>query len=74
MSRELTSRAEPLAFVANPGTDTELWVYRNKEQRDLIFAFRCALVCALSCAQCVHKTEIMEIQWETQTMQHIWWV
>jgi len=44
VSRELTSRAEPLAFVANPGTDTELWVYRNKEQRDLIFAFRCALV------------------------------
>lgn len=41
VSRELTVRARPLAFVANPETDTELWVYRNPDQRDLIFAFRC---------------------------------
>jgi len=40
VSRELTVRARPLAFVANPETDTELWVYRNPQQKDLIFAFR----------------------------------
>lgn len=40
VSRELTTRSDPLAFVANADTDTELWVYRNKEERDLVFAFR----------------------------------
>jgi hypothetical protein len=40
VSRELTTRSEPLAFIANADTDTELWVYRNKEERDLVFAFR----------------------------------
>lgn len=40
VSRELTTKAPPLAFVTNPATDTELWVYRNAEERDLIFAFR----------------------------------
>lgn len=40
VSRDLTKRAPPLAFVTNPATDTELWVYRNAEKRDLIFAFR----------------------------------
>jgi hypothetical protein len=40
VSRELTTRSDPLAFIANADTDTELWVYRNKEERDLVFAFR----------------------------------
>ena len=53
VSRELTTRSEPLAFIANADTDTELWVYRNKEERDLVFAFRHELVLLLcTCISC----------------------
>ena len=53
VSRELTTRSEPLAFIANADTDTELWVYRNKEERDLVFAFRHEVVLLLcTCSSC----------------------
>eukprot|EP00884_Botryococcus_braunii_P017013 jgi/Botrbrau1/3996/Bobra.0016s0008.1 len=38
--RDLSSQLQPIAFVVNPERDTEAWVYRNKEKKEAVFAFR----------------------------------
>lgn len=67
VSRELTTRSEPLAFIANADTDTELWVYRNKEERDLVFAFRHEIFMTLcGCISCCWKDMVLcghEVAW-----------
>lgn len=43
IARKLANEFTPIAFLANQGTDTEVWMYRNVERKELVVAFRSVL-------------------------------